>query len=536
MSDIPMRFCESYYTDPVESVDETASTIVEEEVFEECDWFICLDESFFYVSEYHNALFDDPDAHDEAINEFGILLDSYDDEIIQEAAYGPYDEYLKKHKYDPKTNTIEDPNRPGKRISAGKIGSAKERNRMNKFLRENGYDPKTETIQTDINDPKNKGSKKRIKFTMNPHQSDMAWLNPSDVDDMRQGDFRNTKINLTPRTIQGKPSQSNYVNKHEEGHINQFANYGNLKKHSSEWNLLTSGDTTGWFEKPTSKEDKSRMRSAKQYIGRLKSSGKAEGFDAHDLDPKEYDSDAYAATHNPHDRKGTAGGNTLRKIGKFFIDKELKSEQQDVDECAKIISSVMSLDVLGKPGCPTDDDDYGTWAKFLMKHSTKPQLFRHYLEFDKFSTKHSEMLKRVDWAWKRESDREQELIRQVEQMDKQMAKYAKDKSLDEAEKIIRACQNYYLFKAYLNKHGKIDISKSDVVGGYMSGLEARGDFYQKHHAKQQNAGKATQAKQRQLAKEQLKQQIASGKLTKDQLAKAKRKLQRIEQFEKSQRK
>ena len=176
MSDIPMRFCESYYTDPVESVDEADSTIVEEEVFEECDWFICLGESLFYVSEYHNALFDDPDAHDEAVNEFGILLDSYDDDVIQEASAQkkPYDAYLKKLKYDPKNNTVEDPNRPGKRISAGKTGSAKERNRMNKFLRENDYDPKTDTIQTDINDPKNKGSKKRLKFAMNPNPKGTA--------------------------------------------------------------------------------------------------------------------------------------------------------------------------------------------------------------------------------------------------------------------------------------------------------------------------------------------------------------------------
>ena len=510
----------------------------EDEVYEECDWFVQLGDSMFYVSEYHNALFDDPDAHDEAINEFGILLDSYDDEIVQEAAYGPYDEYLKKHKYDPKTNTIEDPDEPllGRRVSAGRIGSNKERNRMNKFLRENGYDPKTETIQTDINDPKNKGSKKRIKFTMNPHQPDMAWLNTSDIGNKQQRDFRNTEINLTPRTIQGKPSQSNYVNKHEEGHINQFANYGDLKKRSSSQSLMMNGDTTGWFEKPTSKEDKFRMRSAKLYIDRLKSSGKAEGFDAHDLDPKEYDSDAYAATHNPYDRKGTAGRDTLRKIGKRSIGMELKSDQRDVDECAKIISSVVSFDVFGKPGCPTDDDDYGTWAKFLMTHSTKPQLFRHYLEFDKLNTKHLEMLKRIDWAWKREPDREQELIRQAEQMEKQMAKYAKDKSLDEAEKIIRACQKYYLFKAYLNKHGKIDISKSDAVSGYMGGLEARGDFYQKHYDKQQKAVQAEQAKKRQLSKEQLKQQIASGKLNREQLAKAQHKLQRIEQFEKSQRK
>ena len=142
MSDIPMRFITESYADSVMEFDNTVENAQPvEEVYEECDMFIELGDSMFYVSEYHNALFDDPDAHDEVINEFGILLDSYDDDLIEET-FKPYDEYLKKHGYDPKTNTIEDPDEPGRRVSAGHIGSNKERNRMNKFLRENGYDPK----------------------------------------------------------------------------------------------------------------------------------------------------------------------------------------------------------------------------------------------------------------------------------------------------------------------------------------------------------------------------------------------------------
>ena len=56
------------------------------------DMFIELGDMMFYVSEYHNALFDDPDAHDDVINEYGILLDSYGDEFIEETAK-PYDDY-----------------------------------------------------------------------------------------------------------------------------------------------------------------------------------------------------------------------------------------------------------------------------------------------------------------------------------------------------------------------------------------------------------------------------------------------------------
>ena len=536
MSDIPMRFCESYYTDPVESVDEADSTIVEEEVFEECDWFIQLGDSLFYVSEYHNALFDDPDAHDEAVNEFGILLDSYDDGIIQEASVQrPYDAYLKKHKYNPKNNTIEDPNRPGKRISAGKIGSAKERNRLNKFLRDNDFDPKTETIQTDVNDPNNKGSKMRIKFTMDPHRQDAAYVRPDDPG--------KTMINLTKAVTHAKPASSNSVLKHEEGHVNQFTNYKHAKKRTSEFQASLFGDTKGWNEKPTSPEDKTRMASAKQYLGRLNSSGKSDRFNSHERDAKEYEADAYGATHNPHDRKGTAGRSALMKLAHDAVKQEVRKESRDLDKYAKLIKSVASLDIFNKSDCPDDDSSDEKWAAFLAKHASKPSLFKSYLKQTALENEYYAAKRTRDKLLEQRGtgsfNREKyiEIDRKVDTLEAQV--YGDEvlcQEYDEAYEIIKAFKYYSMYKGYLTANGKLSTAFAKIPENYKAGLDARGDFYQKHHAKQQKANQAAERKQRQLSKEQLKQQIDSGKLSKDQLAKAKRKLQRIEQFEKSQRK
>jgi len=405
MSDIPKRFCKSHYDYPVDSVVEAESTIVEDEVFEECDWFVQLGDSLFYVSEYHNALFDDPDAHDEAINEFGILLDSYDDDIIQEAAYGPYDEYLKKHKYDPKTNTIEDPNRPGKRISAGKIGSNKERNRMNKFLRENGYDPKTETILTDINDKNNPGQKKRVPFTINPHAAnqhvDAAYQMRVNGKLKRYGQVDTDSINMQPRSIQQKPAYANATYKHEEGHAAQAPD--KVYDFESGKELWKSGS-----------EGLRRRNEAKSYLDNMPDDFWDKIETDHDLDPAEYDADAYSELYNRYAK----GDTQLRHLRR-----DAKNNQRDAARINKARTARGQLELV-----PRDEDE---------------MVFAH---------------------------------------------------------------------------------------------QKRGEYAQQQYEKRQKQLDANATKQRQLSKEQLKQQIDSGKLSKDQLAKAKRKLQRIEQFEKSQRK
>ena len=127
----------------------------------------------------------------------------------------PYDEYLKKHNYDPKTNTIEI---NGERRNAGAVPSTKERNRINKFLRENKYDPKTETYESDI---KNKdGKPERIKLNIVPNTNE--YENSHNFTRIkRTGELIDDNINLTQETLKRKPVKSNQSLKHEEGHANQ---------------------------------------------------------------------------------------------------------------------------------------------------------------------------------------------------------------------------------------------------------------------------------------------------------------------------
>lgn len=525
MFDIPMRFRESYFNEQVESVDEADSTIVEEEIFEECDWFVQLGDSLFYVSEYHNALFDDPDAHDDAINEFGILLDSYGEELVQEvASVGPYDEYLKKHKYDPKNNTIEDPNRPGKRVSAGKIGSEKERRRMNKFLRENGYDPKTETIQTDIPDPKpgQPSRKKRVKFTIDAHNGAL----------MRRSDL---SINMPPKSIVKKPMQSNQTFKHEEGHVNQFGNPGQTNA------------------------DKQRMNAAKDYVRTL---DRSKIQSDHDLAPTEYDADAYGAEHNRYNKRGTSAYSTLRSlvgdhvrdISKFEKSVNKSIRKKGIDKNSFEAQQQKLADILIKhPNHPGPNAPEIEWAEYLKKVYPTPEIFDAYIAYhdkklDLTHWKRAERAK-IKEGYKTHAVDSDEMI----ELEENYTRERKKREL-EIERLGSKCLKAFdiiddmidlseLSPDNLKRHVHDLISKrlnAEISGTIRNaGYRDPAEMQYAHDQRAQFATQqfhAVQAKQRQLSKEQLKQQIDSGKLSKDQLIKAKRKLQRIEQFEKSQRK
>lgn len=79
-------------------------------------------------------------------------------DIIQEM--GLYEQYLKKHSYDPNTNTIVV---NGKRVNAGSM-DPKTIRRINAFLKDHRYNPNDETILTDYLDAN--GERKRIQFIM----------------------------------------------------------------------------------------------------------------------------------------------------------------------------------------------------------------------------------------------------------------------------------------------------------------------------------------------------------------------------------
>lgn len=473
MSDIPMRFCESYYNDPVESVVEADSTVAEEEeVFEECDWFICLDESLFYVSEYHNALFDDPDAHDDAINEFGILLDSYDDKIIQEAAHGPYDDYLKKHKYDPKTNTIEDPDEPGRRVSAGRIGSNKERNRMNKFLRENGYDPKTETIQTDLDDPKNPGAKKRLKFGINsqighpgkPMQLPGAYAQPdlyNDDDDEYASLFEQPGISMSKSAMQLKRRQSQALLKHEEGHHAQ------------------------WQDKKKFVNDR---RAGQRIIKKYTEKDPTYATNPHGSNPEEFVSDKYAIDHTK--KPDLIGG--VSNLDKDMIRSLIPVYRKQLADIRRVYGTTSDQKTLDKMKKDLKDQ-YDLFVRWYTSDCQTPPPHAQKAMNDMKREIESGFPNTIA-AWKALSDKsDKDFIKQRSAL-------------------------------WLND----DVHNSEK--------SARAEFAERQMKRKARSAESVAAKQRQLSKEQLKQQIDSGELSKDQLAKAKRKLQRIEQFEKSQRK
>lgn len=117
------------------------------------------------------------------LEEYSIFCESDDNltDDIEESAPGLYEQWLKLNGYDPKTNTImakqsaklSDPSAPhetymkrlddptydyksgtiDRRVNVGRLGSNKERNRLNKFLKENDFDPKTGTYRSNIKLP-----------------------------------------------------------------------------------------------------------------------------------------------------------------------------------------------------------------------------------------------------------------------------------------------------------------------------------------------------------------------------------------------
>lgn len=145
-------------------------------------------------------------------------IDELQPEFVEETEK-PYDKYLKLHKYDPKTNTVEI---DGKRVNAGARNiSSKERNRMNKILRENDYDPKTSTYKSDIKvkDPKSGEMKnQRVKLNFDTRQPTAA----SGAMTRKGLKWDDSHINVQPADMRKKPKESGSTLKHEEGHLHDY--------------------------------------------------------------------------------------------------------------------------------------------------------------------------------------------------------------------------------------------------------------------------------------------------------------------------
>ena len=98
--------------------------------------------------------------------EVDTVIEFEDDlQLVQE---GLYEQYLKKHQYDPENNTIFV---GGRRVNAGKT-DVKTRQRINAFLRDHKYNPNDETILSDYLDEN--GNQRRISFSIGHGVPDSA--------------------------------------------------------------------------------------------------------------------------------------------------------------------------------------------------------------------------------------------------------------------------------------------------------------------------------------------------------------------------
>ena len=84
--------------------------------------------------------------------------------------------------------------------------SKKEQHRIDNFLKRHKYDPKTRTIETD--EVGKDGKKLRVKFNITNGRVFSDYAN-----------FKRTDINMPRKTLKRKPMISDGVLKHEEGHL-----------------------------------------------------------------------------------------------------------------------------------------------------------------------------------------------------------------------------------------------------------------------------------------------------------------------------
>lgn len=244
-----------------------------------------------------------------------FTMDELESGFIEETEK-PYDKYLKLHKYDPKTNTIEI---DGKRVNAGSRGSNKQRNLMNKILRENDYDPKTGTYKSDIKvkNPKTGNvENQRVKLNFDTRKPTAAFGYMT-----RKGlDWDDSHINIQPKDLRKKPKHAGSTLKHEEGHIHDY-NDQNLSDENKSKEIRDLKDEITKTNDRDFKDLKYSDRNAQM---------------RHAKDPQEKYADLYGELHNKH---GFGG----RKMGLA----RHKNEYKDIPEETKR-SYTNSLDKLEK--------------------------------------------------------------------------------------------------------------------------------------------------------------------------------------------
>ena len=474
-----------YYDEYFEALLEYADELMDECEIEayvaenpEMEFAICIGEDYLYDDEDFDAYFEgtEYDGEDQE-----IFIES--DDVFTETAR-PYDDYLRKHQYDPATNTIII---NGKRRDAGRKGSKKERNRLNKFLREHDYDPKTETIGSDI--PDGVGGFKRIPFgiTFMPgSEHRMSYKNMGPAASFRQDPRVNDPnqpvgIAVNKRILQGKPNQASTIVAHELGH----------EAYASDPQAYQTAYKYG---------ERHAQDAANKYPDLA--------TNIHDMNPEEYVADRYAITHNPYNRKP---GDFKRSLAPFManyyasvrkmLKKQVAAVQKEMEEDGMTMTAADFDDAI-------DIDEIREFTELALD-SINEQI----AEFQKILAENPN-----DGASQYQL---QNLIASKKQLEEEIANdFPKTRAALESMK-----QNAS------NMANAIDASMDQQQVMVQAGLNSRLD----HAAKIENERQADEiranAQKRHELRAQLQEQIDSGQFTPKQVQQAQKKIARIDAFD-----
>ena len=117
--------------------------------------------------------------------------------------------------------------------------SKKEQHRIDNFLKRHDYDPKTETIKTDIDD--GKGGKLRTKFKIDDSPDAFGGNITATFEDKGSSQEYidgSSVITLDRNILKRKPPISDFNLKHEEGHLDQYKNPDKYKNNTNRANYF----------------------------------------------------------------------------------------------------------------------------------------------------------------------------------------------------------------------------------------------------------------------------------------------------------
>ena len=240
--------------------------------------------------------------------------------------------------------------------------SKKQEHRVAKFLKENKFeeDPskttdeekrkgyRRGTIETDILDEN--GKKKRIPFEMTPHNDIPAQVTKKEdkfkeLYDEESGDKDEYTIHVSKQTLSRKPAISNFIFKHEEGHV------------------AIHLDKSGKYVMEMDKIDKILTRLLHKML-----TNKEDALNEHDMNPEEFLADKYGKEHSKYN-----------KTSKY----SLRDEGVDIStkEALKGLQSILSNDVYFRKNLKKDYNSHVLPLAVDAMNQKYQELSREYSEY-----------------------------------------------------------------------------------------------------------------------------------------------------------